>query len=134
MKLTKEKILFFGILLFLVLMACTIHQWLPAILNFVNPNTALIQGLASLIQISLWFGVFIISLGRLYFGGKINLLKSRRSEQNQTKRLGEQPPYSNTEQSTSYSVNANTIQSLTQGNDNQTIINFNDSTRTNKHE
>ena len=126
MKIAKEKKLFLGILLFLVLMACTVQQWLPVILNFINLNTSLIQGLASVIQIVLWFGAFILFLGSLYSEDRLKSSKSHRKKQKQPQSPSEQLPCRNAEQSTSYSVNANTIHSVTQGNNNQTIMNFNE--------
>ena len=125
MKLTQERLLFLGSLLVLGLLAFTINQWLPALIEFINPNAQLIQSLASLIQIAIWAGILLLFLSSLYFGERSNTSKFRKNAQKEDDKSDEQALATRAKQSSTYSVNARTIHSLTQGDNNQTIMNFN---------
>ena len=127
MKATKDRLLFLGILSILIFLGITSQQWLPQLLSFIAPNTSLIQGLASFIQILIWTGALLLFLKELYFGSNDGSSKENTSTRDKSSTPKKTEPSHGKGKSDNFSVNAKHINTLIQGEKNQTTINFNDS-------
>ncbi|MEM9088182.1 MAG: hypothetical protein AAGC93_05500, partial [Cyanobacteria bacterium P01_F01_bin.53] len=77
MKDRQSLIVFFCLVFSMAVLASTANWWLPSILSFILTNTSLIQGLADFIQIALWIGILLVTIGRIYVKNFSNEERSR---------------------------------------------------------
>jgi hypothetical protein len=120
MNATKSTKLFIVTVLVMALLAGTAHYWLSLILQFVGANSNIIQGLADFIQILIWIGIVFAFLGRILFKPNQNQESENTSSQDKAFRA-HQPSEAST-----YSVKAEKIEGLVQGNNNSVSMNFRD--------
>ena len=117
----KDLATFVGTIVVAAALAGSANLWVPMLLQFVGTNAQLIQGLTALIQIILWFGILLFFLLKLYF--KIKSNSASRSTDTLSNHPGNQS--NATGNTAAQFVNqADTINGLTQGNNNQVNNNF----------
>lgn len=117
----KDLALFVGTIIVAAALAGSANLWLPMLLQFVGTNTSLIQGITDFIQIILWLGILLFFLLKLYF--KIKRNPASRDTNTLSNHPGNQS--NATGNTAAQFVNqADNINGLTQGNNNQINNNF----------
>jgi hypothetical protein len=124
----KDLALFVGTISVATILAGSAHLWIPKFLQFVGTNTSLIQGLTSFIQIILWLGILLVFVFKLYLKIPSNTPSQNNSTSNNhnSNSTVVKPIQPNGNQATQFNNNAEKINGLTQGDNNQITQNYND--------
>lgn len=121
MRKQKSFAIFLALIAAMAVLAGSAHHWLPQVLTFVGANTDVIQGLTDFIQILLWIGTLLIFAAKFYFQPSEG--KTSRSSGASNEAVSN---FKEAEHSSKYSVKAEKITGLVQGENNKVRIHFSD--------
>ncbi|MBE9049009.1 hypothetical protein IQ243_01005 [Nostocales cyanobacterium LEGE 11386] len=120
----KDLALFVGTISVVAVLGISSHLWIPKFLQFIGTNTNLIQGLTNFIQIILWLGILLFFVFRLYLKIQSNISSANIQRHNQDENSNVVKSVQNENKATQFLNQAETINGLTQGDNNQVRNDF----------